>query len=169
MKHKIIPMIVCLMLCVALMPAAAYADNAKTTPAEPPGIWTDHAAAAFAGGSGTAEDPYQIATPQQMAKLAADINSGDESKKHSGEHFKLTADLNLSAHRWIPIGSGDLSLGHYNFSGYFDGNGKTITGLYVDESQFGFCGGTFRDRLWIRDQASYRQRCLCKKRCEEFL
>ena len=59
-------------------------DNAKTTPAEPPGIWTDHAAAAFAGGSGTAEDPYQIATPQQMAKLAADINSGDESKKHSG-------------------------------------------------------------------------------------
>ncbi len=77
MKHKIIPMIVCLMLCVALMPAAAYADNAKTTPAEPLGIWTDHAAAAFAGGSGTAEDPYQIATPQQMAKLAADINSGD--------------------------------------------------------------------------------------------
>lgn len=143
MKHKIIPMIVCLMLCMAFMPAAAYADNAKTTPAEPPGIWTDHAAAAFAGGSGTAEDPYQIATPQQMAKLAADINSGDESKKHSGEHFKLTADLNLSAHRWIPIGSGDLSLGHYNFSGYFDGNGKTITGLYVDESQFGFCGGLF--------------------------
>lgn len=143
MKHKIIPMIVCLMLCMAFMPAAAYADNAKTTPAEPPGIWTDHAAAAFAGGSGTAEDPYQIATPQQMAKLAADINSGDESKKHSGEHFKLTADLNLSAHRWIPIGSGDLSLGHYNFSGYFDGNGKTITGLYVDESQLGFCGGLF--------------------------
>lgn len=143
MKHKIIPMIVCLMLCVALMPAAAYADNAKTTPAEPLGIWTDHAAAAFAGGSGTAEDPYQIATPQQMAKLAADINSGDESKKHSGEHFKLTADLNLSAHRWIPIGSGDLSLKHYNFSGYFDGNGKTITGLYVDESQSGFCGGLF--------------------------
>lgn len=117
MKHKIIPMIVCLMLCVALMPAAAYADNAKTTPAEPPGIWTDHAAAAFAGGSGTAEDPYQIATPQQMAKLAADINSGDESKKHSGEHFKLTADLNLSAHRWIPIGSGDLSLGIITFPG----------------------------------------------------
>lgn len=143
MKHKIIPMLLCLMLCMAFMPAAAFADNAKTTPEEPPGIWTDYAAADFAGGSGTAEEPYQIATPQQLAKLAADINSGDEGKKHSGEHFKLTADLNLSAHRWIPIGSGDLSLGHYNFSGYFDGNGKTITGLYVNESQLGFCGGLF--------------------------
>lgn len=68
MKHKIIPMIVCLMLCMAFMPAAAYADNAKTTPAEPPGIWTDHAAAAFAGGSGTAEDPYQICIAASSGK-----------------------------------------------------------------------------------------------------
>lgn len=97
MKHKIIPMIVCLMLCMAFMPAAAYADNAKTTPAEPPGIWTDHAAAAFAGGSGTAEDPYQIATPEQLAKLAADINSGVGDKTHSKEHLPFLQIRQVSA------------------------------------------------------------------------
>lgn len=141
MKHKIIPMIVCLMLCVALMPAAAYADNAKTTPAEPPGIWTDHAAAAFAGGSGTAGDPYQIATPQQMAKLAKDINAGKYDEVYNGDHFKLMTDIDLSAHRWIPIGRGIRSLNRTVFTGYFDGNEKVIKGLYVDESEDHFSAG----------------------------
>ena len=143
MKHKIIPMIVCLMLCVALMPAAAYADNAKTTPAEPPGIWTDHAAAAFAGGSGTAGDPYQIATPQQMAKLAKDINAGKYDEVYNGDHFKLMTDIDLSAHRWIPIGRGIRSLNRTVFTGYFDGNEKVIKGLYVDESEDHFSAGLF--------------------------
>lgn len=143
MKHKIIPMIVCLMLCVALMPAAAYADNAKTTPAEPLGIWTDHAAAAFAGGSGTAEDPYQIATPQQMAKLAKDINAGKYDEVYNGDHFKLMTDIDLSAHRWIPIGRGIRSLNRTVFTGYFDGNEKVIKGLYVDESEDHFSAGLF--------------------------
>ena len=43
----------------------------------PDGIWTDSAATTFAGGSGTKDDPYQIATPEQLAKLAADVNSGE--------------------------------------------------------------------------------------------
>ena len=143
MKHKIIPMIVCLMLCVALMPAAAFADSAKTTPAAPPGIWTDHAAEGFAGGSGTAEDPYLIETPEQLAKLAADINSGVGDKTHSKEHFQLTADLDLSAHRWIPIGTSITTPSFRPFFGYFNGNGKIITGMYVDESESGKNAGLF--------------------------
>ena len=143
MKHKIMPMLLCLLLCMALMPAAAFADHAKTTPAAPEGVWLDYAAEGFAGGSGTKDDPYQIATPEQLAKLAKDINSGDSDKKHSREYFELTSDLDLSAHRWIPIGSGDLSMGPRSFAGYFDGSSKTITGLYVDESRPGFCSGLF--------------------------
>lgn len=153
MKHKIIPMILCLLLCMAFTPAAAFADNAKTAP---DGIWTDYAAANFAEGSGTKDDPYQIATPEQLAKLAADINSGVGDKTHSKEHFKLTADLDLSAHRWIPIGTGPGANSFHSFSGYFDGNGKTISGLYVDESQysaglFGHFSGYEIKNLTIKD------------------
>ncbi len=141
MKNKIVYVLLCLLLCVAFMPAAAFADS--ETPAAPDGVWTDFAAADFAGGSGTAEEPYQIATAEQLAKLAKDINSGTFGQTYSGEYFKLTADIDLSAHRWIPIASGYKSLPQSTFSGHFDGDGKTITGLYVDESRELFSAGLF--------------------------
>lgn len=78
--------------------------------------WTDYAAAAFAGGSGTAEDPYQIANGEQLALWAKDYT------KYISSHFKLTADVNLSAHDWVPITA---------FSGILDGNGKRISGLKI--------------------------------------
>ena len=139
MKHKIIPMILCLLLCMAFTPAAAFADNAKTAP---DGIWTDYAADKFEGGSGTKDDPYQIATAEQLAKLAKEVNSGIYGQTHSGEYFKLTKGIDLSAHRWIPIGSGTARSNHA-FSGYFDGNNNTITGLYVDESKEKYSAGLF--------------------------
>jgi len=43
--------------------------------------------------------------------------------------FKLGADIDLSAHYWVPIGQGQNS-----FGGWFDGQGHTITGLYIDYS-----------------------------------
>ena len=48
----------------------------------------------------------------------------------------LVNDLDLSVHRWIPIGGGAQANGGstYSFHGDFDGNGKTIRDLYVDES-----------------------------------
>lgn len=48
---------------------------------------------------------------------------------HSGK-----VDLDLSAHRWIPIGSGTNHSSLHSFSGYFDGENHIISGLYVDES-----------------------------------
>ena len=139
MKHKIVTMILCLLLCMAFTPAAAFADNAKTAPE---GVWTDHVAKDFAGGSGTKDDPYKIETPEQLAKLAKEVNSGIYGQTHSGEYFKMTKDIDLSAHRWIPIGSGTARSNHA-FSGYFDGNNKTVTGLYVDESNEQFSAGLF--------------------------
>lgn len=86
-------MLLCIMLCVAFIPAAAFADS--TAPSVPDGIWTDLAADSFAGGSGTKADPYQIGMPEQLAKLAKDVNGGET---YAGKYFKLTADLDLSAH-----------------------------------------------------------------------
>ena len=141
MKKRVVYMLLCFMLCMASIPAAAFADS--ETPAVPATEWSSYAATAFAGGSGTEADPYQIETPEQLAKLAADINTGIPELDHSKEYFKLTKDIDLSAHRWIPIGSGSANGSFHAFAGYFDGNDKTITGLRVDESDDHFSAGLF--------------------------
>ena len=87
MKNKIAHILLCLMLCMAFIPAAAFADS--ETPSVPDGIWTDQAADSFAGGSGSKDDPYLIATAEQLAKLAKDVNGGET---YAGQYFKLTAD-----------------------------------------------------------------------------
>ena len=48
--------------------------------------WTDAGivATAFAGGSGTEADPYEIATGAQLAKIAADANTSAAGKVCSG-------------------------------------------------------------------------------------
>lgn len=78
--------------------------------------WTDHAAEAFAGGTGTEADPYQIANAAQLALLAKD------NEAYKTKYFKLTDNIDLKDYEWLPITS---------FSGYFDGNGKSITGLKI--------------------------------------
>lgn len=132
LKQKILTLVLSLCVVAACLPVVASAETA------PQGLWTDYAAAAFAGGSGTKADPYQIATAEQLALLAADVNSGAGGKTHTKEYFKLTADIDLSAHVWTPIGYESWSSGGgsaQSFQGYFDGNGKKITGLYVDERE----------------------------------
>ncbi len=130
LKQTVLCLALSLCIAVACLPIA-MADTAA-----PQGLWTDYAASAFAGGAGTKADPYQIATAEQLALLAADVNSGAGSKTHTKEYFKLTADIDLSGHVWTPLGYETYASGGGDakaFQGYFDGNGKKITGLYVDE------------------------------------
>lgn len=136
-KSFILGIIISIFFSITCMSIPVFAKDA------PNGIWTDYAATDFAGGSGTAEDPWQIETAEQLAKLAVDVNSGIVGKTHAKEHFILIANLDLSAHRWIPIGYGDSNGSFHAFSSYFDGNNKTITGLYVDETQEGVSAGLF--------------------------
>ena len=65
--------------------SAVYADNAAVTaqmdlPTST--LWTDYAADAFAGGDGSAANPYQIATAEQLAYLAKTVNAGT---KYAGQ------------------------------------------------------------------------------------
>lgn len=106
----------------------------------PEGSWADNAASAFAGGTGTEDDPYQIATAEQLAYLAVKANEG--TLHTLGDYYILTNNIDLSAHQWVPIGRGTSQESKY-FDGYFNGNGKTITGLYVDESTDGYLAGLF--------------------------
>ena len=170
-KKRIVSLLLSMIVCIAMMPVAVFADNEtgegtvgnQTTP---DGVWTAYATDSFEGGSGTKDDPYKIKTAEQLAKLAADINSGigDKEYTHSGEYFILTDNIDLSAHRWVPIGSGSHSQNNtgngsfHAFGGYFNGDGKKITGLYVDESKeknsagfFGNVSGYRIENLTIED------------------
>jgi len=100
--------------------------------------WNGTAAAGFAGGDGTAENPYQIATAEQLAYLAQSVNAGTT---YEGQYIKLTADIalndtasamwTLTAKKWTPIGTYTDDTVNAPFSGTFDGDGHTVSGLYV--------------------------------------
>ena len=86
----------------------------------------------YAGGDGSKTNPYEIATAEQLAKLARDVNNGNT---FLGKYFKLTADIYLSGGIWMPIGkyynkgygNGDNRL----FFGKFDGNGHVIKNMHI--------------------------------------
>ena len=130
-KQKILCLILALCITAVCLPFAVSAETAA-----PKGLWTEYAAAKFAGGTGTKGDPYQIATAEQLALLAKEVNSGSGGTSHTGHYFILTNDIDLSGHVWKPLGYESYASGGssaQSFEGYFDGNGKKITGLYVDE------------------------------------
>ena len=129
MKRKILPVVLTLLMVLTMIPMTAFAiDDA------PSGNWSDYAATDFAGGAGTKEEPYQIATAEQLAKLSKDVAAGIS---YEVMYFRLESNIDLSAHIWSPIGVRIwLSSGSSTskaFRGYFDGNYCTISGLYVDE------------------------------------
>lgn len=87
----------------------------------------------YAGGDGSKTNPYEIATAEQLAKLARDVNNGNTPQAFLGKYFKLTADIDLSGGIWMPIGK------YYNygngknrlFFGKFDGNGHVIKNMHI--------------------------------------
>ena len=89
--------------------------------------------AKYSGGSGTAEDPYQIGTVADLLALADD--TGDYDK-----HFVLTADIDLD-----PCLPGNSTLttaviapdGGVAFNGVFDGAGHRIINLTINTNGVG--------------------------------
>ncbi len=87
----------------------------------------------YAGGDGSKTNPYEIATAEQLAKLASDVNNGNTPQAFLGKYFKLTADINLSSGIWMPIGK-YYNYGNVNnrlFFGKFDGNGHVIKNMHI--------------------------------------
>ena len=91
----------------------------------------------YAGGDGTSENPYQIATPEQLVLLAQQTNNGTGGDAC----YILTNDIDLEGNigfLWTPIGKDP-----YYFTGVFDGNNHTIKNMHSsDELKSGFFGGT---------------------------
>lgn len=78
-------------------------------------------------GKGTEDEPYQIGTAQEMAWLAYAVNNQMESE---GYCAVLTADIDLGYCQWPVIGVLS-SNGQRAYTGTFDGQGHTVSGLNI--------------------------------------
>ena len=91
------------------------------------------AAEDFSGGSGSAEEPFLLATADDLLALSELSGYGADFAQ---QHFLLTADIDLSGAAWTPIG---LTL---PFAGTLDGGGHTVSGLTLsgDAADLGLFG-----------------------------
>ena len=157
MKKKIVSRVLVMLLLFSLLSSfdsaarTAAADN--SAPAE-----ANDKATLFAGGTGTAEDPWQISTAEQLYRIHDDLTA----------HYILIADIDLSAYEnWTPIGAfqslsdapKDAEVPHpdYAFTGTFNGDGHTISNLTVSSDApmgaglFGCAAGTENGAAYIRN------------------
>ena len=93
-------------------------------------------------GSGTETDPYQIGTAEGLKWFRDKVNNA-KAKEETKICAVLTANIDLENEAWTPIGIGkDTRNQDLPYSGTFDGNGHTISGLnvnYRDQNGGLFC------------------------------
>ncbi|MBS4880758.1 MAG: S-layer homology domain-containing protein [Firmicutes bacterium] len=111
--RRILSILMAFVLALSLLPTAAFAAEGRQ-------------------GSGTENDPYIINTADQLAGIKNDLDA----------YYKLGNDIALTG-AWTPLGTfvaaeedeeGETPDMSEAFTGVFDGNGKTISGLTVNSS-----------------------------------
>lgn len=105
----------------------------------PPQLW---AQTQPSGGDGSSESPFLITTAEELKWYANYVNgeSGD-NVVHTTACAKLMNDIDLSSvcgegkGNWTPIAKYGIYKfgGEYHFDGVFDGNGYTISNLYIND------------------------------------
>ncbi len=97
-------------------------------------VWSGQIANNFAGGTGSEEDPYLIATGEQLALAIARNNSNGDL------YYKMVCDIYLNdtsdalwnakvgCNTWIH----NNDLGYHSFAGHFDGDGYVVFGMYYN-------------------------------------
>lgn len=109
---------------------------------------------------------YNISSPGQLAGLAQLVNSGESMQ---GIVINLTADLTMNntknwgewyktapKNKFTPIGhSGNSAADYYPFAGIFNGNGHSISGLYVNSTTtaglFGYISGAAVSNVIVKE------------------
>ncbi|HUW19150.1 MAG TPA: hypothetical protein VMW16_07605 [Sedimentisphaerales bacterium] len=100
--------------------------------------------AKYSGGTGEANDPYRIATPNDMQTIGA--NPGDWNK-----HFVEVTDISLAAYTGTQFNIiGNITT---KFTGVFDGNGHTLSNFSYGPTGNNYIG-LFR---WIAGNVSIKR------------
>ena len=112
-------------------------DNGEVVLTLPTGDWTDYRANDFSHKEGST---IYIENEAELALVVYNVSNGNN---YVSTTFVLNTDLDMSAHEWTPIGT-DFN---HPFKGNFDGNGHTISGVYVNSTGshnglFGYVEGT---------------------------
>ena len=108
-------------------------------------------------GSGTAEDPWLVATAVDLDNVRNYLGP-----QHGDKHFRQTANIDLGVSPWNdipgwdPIGFFDMDMFEFNeFSGTYDGDYFVIDGLYIfrftsnEVGLFGYLDGAVIKNLGI--------------------
>ena len=99
-------------------------------------------------GDGSSESPFLITTAEELKWYASYVNgeSGD-NVVHNTACAQLVKDIDLSTvcgkgkGNWTPIAKYDVYKGGgKKFDGVFDGNGHTISNLYINNKRGGYLG-----------------------------
>ena len=98
------------------------------------GLWDGSAASSYESGDGTADNPYKIATAEQLRKLVTDTAT-------EGKYYVLTSDIKLNdtaaegwttsllSNNWITLYNDDIK-----FQGNFNGGSHNISGMLYNAS-----------------------------------
>lgn len=90
----------------------------------------------FSAGSGTPEDPYLLATAEDLFRMARLCDSKETRDDYAGAHYRLTKNIDLENKAWKPISGCGLG-----FEGTLEGDFYTVSGLKIssglgDESRY---------------------------------
>jgi len=117
MNKKVTTILLVMLVVLSGIPGLFATDEGKA-----------YAAASFAGGTGLEGDPYQIATAEQLNAVRNYLSVS------AGVYYELMDNIDLSSYKPNDGGEGWTPIGDVNnfFKGTFNGNGKTISNLYIN-------------------------------------
>ena len=136
---KLFVLVFAIALCLGVLCVGASADYSGT-PEKP------------AQGDGTVDDPYKISSAENLYWFAGLVNGTltDGTAQNKAANAVLMADITINtgvlnavasgitpANTWTPIGSFASAHGLPKYTGTFDGQGHTISGLYYSGSGYG--------------------------------
>lgn len=98
----------------------------------PVGNWQDDGNFSTTWYGDESASAFTIASAQDLAGLATLVNGGNS---FAGKTFTLTADIDLAAHEWTPIGNATRK-----FSGSFNGQNYVISNLTINRPSSDWLG-----------------------------
>ena len=92
----------------------------------------------FAGGAGTVDNPYLIATSKDLVTLSDYMEKADSAAKYKSKHYQQIADIDMSSvTAYVPVGITTP------FVGVYDGGNYKISDLAINQTVSGKPAGLF--------------------------